>query len=108
MLDNECPDPSQSFPSNNGVEINENTEEIIKRLTNVNAEITIPDINNIFISEYFCECYSNGADIRTVIDGLLPDIQACVKSLSTYFSEYEISERRSGWWSELYKEKWNI
>lgn len=85
-----------------------NTEEIIKRLTNVNAEITIPDINNIFISEYFCECYSNGADIRTVIDGLLPDIEACVKSLSTYFSEYEISERRSGWWSELYKEKWNI
>ncbi len=26
MLDNECPDPSQSFPSNNGVEINENTD----------------------------------------------------------------------------------
>lgn len=85
-----------------------NTEEIIKRLTNIDAEITIPDINNIFISEYFCECYSHGADIRTVIDTMLQDIEVCVKSLSSYFSEYEISERRSGWWSELYKEKWNI
>lgn len=85
-----------------------NTEEIIKRLTNVDAEITIPDINNIFISEYFCECYAHGTNIRTVIDTLLPDIEDCVKSLSSYFSEYEISERRSGWWSELYKEKWKM
>ena len=85
-----------------------NTEEIIKRLTAVKAEITVPDINNIFMSEYFCECYAHGADIRTVIDTLLPDIDSCVNSLSTYFSEYEISERRSGWWSELYREKWNI
>lgn len=85
-----------------------NTEEIIKRLSAVNAEITVPDISNIFISEYFSECYANGANIRKVIDELLPDIEVCVKSLDTYFSEYEISERRSGWWSELYKKKWEV
>lgn len=85
-----------------------NVEKIIKRLMAVNAEITIPDINNIFISEYFCRCFAYGVDIRLVIDLLLSDLEICINNLNVYFSKYDISERRSGWWSELYKEKWKV
>lgn len=86
----------------------ENTEQIIKRLTDVDAEITIPDINNIFISEFFCECYRNGLDIGEVIETMMGDLTAHVRSLSSYFEKYNLTERRKGWWSELYKEKWEI
>lgn len=85
-----------------------NTEVIIKRLIDVEAEITIPDITNIFISEYFCECNKKGLQIDEVIDNLMDNLTECVKGLNNYFIDYNLTERRSGWWSELYKKKWEV
>ena len=35
-------------------------------------------------------------------------LQNCINNLQEYFSKYEISKKRSGWWSELYKNKWEM
>ena len=84
------------------------TEKIIQRLNNVNAEITIPDIENIFISKYFSLAGEKGFSYKNVISNSIDNIKSCIDTLDNYFSEYSISERRSGWWSELYKEKWEV
>lgn len=85
-----------------------NTEEIIKRLQTVKAEITLPDISNIFISEYFCSCNQHNIELSTIIKNLLSNIEICINNLHQYFEQYTIADRRSGWWSELYKKKWEI
>lgn len=84
------------------------TEQIIKRLQTVDAEITIPDISNIFISEFFCECTRKNIALASVIDNSVSDIRKSIDNLYHYFDEYAITERRSGWWSELYKKKWEM
>lgn len=86
----------------------DNTEQIIKRLQAVDAEITIPDISNIFVSEFFCECTRKNIVLDSIINNSIPDIQNSIDNLYQYFDEYTITERRSGWWSELYKKKWEM
>lgn len=84
------------------------TEEIIQRLQNINAEITIPDIENIFISSFYSLCYEKGYSYIDVRDNFTEKLKECIHSLTDYFSKYDISNRRSGWWSDLYKEKWEV
>ena len=74
----------------------------------VDAEITIPDISNIFVSEFFCECTKKNIVLDSIVDNSIPDIQNSIDNLYQYFDEYTITERRSGWWSELYKKKWEM
>lgn len=85
-----------------------NTEDIIKRLTAIKAEITIPDVENIFISQYFCVCTKYRLDFADISDKVQQGLSVYVSNLEAYFSEYDISSRRSGWWSELYKKKWDF
>lgn len=84
------------------------TEEAISRLLSVNAEITIPDVENIFISEYFCVCSHYGIDTHEVFSTCIDDINDGVSRINDYFGDNVISEKRSGWWSDLYKQKWEI
>ncbi len=84
------------------------TESIISRLLNVNAEITVPDIENIFISQYFSIATGKGISYKSLISDGLDDLLICTGGLKDYFSKYNISERRIGWWSELYKKKWEL
>lgn len=84
------------------------TEKTIDRLLTVNAEITIPDVKNIFISEYFCECSHKKYDLDKVINHTLSDLENCIVNLGEYVNKYPITNRRSGWWSELYKKKWGM
>lgn len=86
----------------------EQTALILKRLMNIKAEITIPDIENIFISEYFSLANTNDIEYRSLLNFGLDNLQSCVDNLQEYFSKYKISEKRSGWWSELYKKKWEM
>lgn len=86
----------------------EKTEYIVDRLVKINAEITIPDIENIFISEYFSLASYNDIEYKCLLKYGLDNIQTCVNNLQEYFAKYEISKRRSGWWSELYKKKWEM
>lgn len=84
------------------------TDDILKRLDKIKAEVTIPDIENIFISKYFSIVSSFNVSYQSVISNGINDINDCLKELKNYFSEYTITERRVGWWSEIYKAKWDI
>lgn len=81
------------------------TEDIIVRLQNVNAEITIPDIENIFISEYFSICNKYSIHEKVFDDLIIEDIKQGIDSLGEYFNEFDITTVRSGWWSKLYSNK---
>lgn len=84
------------------------TASIMDRLVKINAEITIPDIENIFISEYFSLASVKEIDYKCLLKYGLDDMRTCINNLQEYFSKYEISKKRSGWWSELYKNKWEM
>ena len=86
----------------------ESTEKILERLVNINAEITIPDIENIFISEYFSSVNNKNIDPSSALFFGIDTLEQCINNLQEYFSEYDISAKRSGWWSELYKKKWEM
>lgn len=84
----------------------ENTEEKIKRLLAVNAEITISDIENIFLAEYFCLCSNKKINFTQLCKS--DYLKECVNDLQLYFHDLDIKKRRSGWWSELYRQKWEV
>ena len=84
------------------------TEEFVTRLQNINAEITIPDIENIYISQFFCkltECLINYNEFE---EAILEDLKESISEIDKYFNKYNIKHKRNGWWSELYKELWEI
>ena len=84
------------------------TEDKIKRLLEVEAEITIPDIENIYISEFFSLCSEYYME-NNIFDYVIVDaLKESLLQLDAYFEKYELTTVRTGWWSELYAEKWNI
>ena len=105
---------NQQLPITGGVEKEaykialQETETTIQRLVEIGAEITVPDIENIFISQYFCACSSQGTDLRAILKDGLSTINEGVSQLMTYFQDYDFSEKRSGWWSELFAKKWEM
>ena len=86
----------------------EQTEMIISRLSKIEAEMTIPDIENIFISEFFSISSKDNYSYSSLLEAGLNEIKHCIDGLNEYFDSYEISNRRSGWWSELFKKKWEV
>lgn len=84
------------------------TEEKIKRLIKVEAEITIPDIQNIFLSEFFCLCNEYDIEISKINDKIESNLNIYMKELESYFEKYDIASCRTGWWSELYRKKWEV
>lgn len=85
----------------------ENTEQSVNRLISANAEITIPDIQNIFLSEYFSNWNKNEITITEVINHEEKFITETIENLQIIFRD-SITNKRSGWWSELYKKKWEV
>jgi adenine-specific DNA methylase len=86
----------------------EETESVVKRLSDINAEMTIPDIQNIFLSEYFCGWSNKGYCIHDVFNNLLDSIKEATDNISNYFQDISIASKRTGWWSELYNQKWDV
>lgn len=83
-------------------------DDILDRLTAVGAEITIPDIENIFISEYICAGFGEGISLDSLLNAERSNIEECIGSLTSYCDKYPISEKRSGWWSDLFNSKWEM
>lgn len=83
-------------------------DNILDRLTSVEAEITIPDIENIFISEYVRAGYDAGISLDSLLNTERDNIEDCIRNLASYCDKYSISEKRGGWWSELFNSKWDI
>ncbi|MGV8980527.1 DNA methyltransferase [Clostridium sp.] len=86
----------------------EKTEEFVERLNTVEAEMTIPDIENIFISQFFVKATELGIDV-SINDGIVKSqLNKTIASIDELFSKYQTTQIRSGWWSELYKNKWDV
>jgi adenine-specific DNA methylase len=83
-------------------------EICLNRLSGVNAEITIPDIKNILISSFFALCTSESVMFGDVIKNGTEDLKHALANIEEVYEAYDISDRRTGWWSKLFKEKWAI
>lgn len=77
----------------------EMTNHFVKRLNDINAEITIRDIENIFISQFFVHCFKD-EDSWEKIGDIMDKIQEILKQLNEIFTDYHIVDKRSGWWSK--------
>ena len=80
----------------------------LERLQNVEAEITIPDIQNIAIGEFFVQLknYSDYDNLTKI--SIINVLSEFLDSIETLAENFDVTQKRNGWWSELYKEKWNI
>ncbi len=86
----------------------EETEKILKKFFGIDAEITKPDVENILISQFFTACAREKTDFDEVLQFGLTDIKQILADIPTYFSSYNFSAKRTGWWSELFNKKWDI
>ena len=84
------------------------TENFVSRLKSVDAEVTIPDIENIFISQFLCQIEKYNIDYLSNYVDIANDIAKAMVKIDRYFENYEISKKRNGWWSELYKDMWSL
>lgn len=78
------------------------TSKFIERLFKVDAELTLPDIENIFLSQFFSHAFDLNIEKHissTILVELLADT---LKELENVYDNY-IVEKRVGWWSELHK-----
>ena len=91
--------------------INDTKKRVIgflERFQTVDAELTAPDIQNMAIAVFFAQMGDlntyNAASKKTIIR----DLQNLLDNIESFTDGYEIARKRSGWWSELHRQKWNI
>lgn len=78
----------------------------LEKFQKVEAEFTIPDIQNIAIAEFFAALknyYFYDTSSKQII---LSKLQGFLDNIKDVVADFEIAEKRSGWWSELYRQKW--
>ncbi len=88
--------------------INQSVREKLRRLERVGAELTLPDIENIAIAELFTEIQEYNIYDQGFDSSLINFMKKYINKLEENFEEIEITKIRSGWWSELYKKKWDV
>lgn len=80
----------------------------LEKFQKVEAEFTIPDIQNIAIAEFFAASknyYLYDMSSKQIILNKLCDFLENIEDVS---GNFEITKKRTGWWSELYRQKWEI
>ena len=82
--------------------------ETLDRFQKVEAEITVPDIQNIAIAKFFAEIREfykfDPISKRLVTDRL----QSFLNNVEDIAGDFNITKKRNGWWSELYRQKWDV
>ena len=84
------------------------TVEILDRFQKVSAEFTAPDIQNIAIALFFTELpdyYAFDENSKTIA---IDELQNLLINIESVAGDFEITKKRNGWWSELYRQKWKI
>lgn len=77
----------------------------LEKFKKVEAEFTIPDIQNIAIAEFFAilkNYYLCDLDSKKRI---LNKLQALLENIEEVAGDYELIKKRNGWWSELHRQK---
>ena len=80
----------------------------LDRFKKVEADLTIPDLQNIAIASFFTSikgyCFYN----KNFKNKLLKALQNLLDNIDIIANNYNIADKRTGWWSELYRDKWNV
>ena len=82
--------------------------EVLERFQKVEAELTAPDIQNIAIAFFFAELkyfYTYDMTSKKII---IEELQKMLDNIESIAGDFEITKKRNGWWSELYRKKWDI
>lgn len=80
----------------------------LEKFQKVEAEFTVPDIQNIAIAEFFAALGKNYLSDMTSKHLVLSKLQIFLDNIEEVAGDFEITKKRNGWWSELYRQKWNI
>jgi len=82
--------------------------DFLRRFQKVGAELTAPDIQNIAIAVFFTELNNFYAYDETAKKAILDRLQELLGNIEAISGDFEITQKRNGWWSELYRQKWNV
>ncbi len=82
--------------------------DFLNRFQKVGAELTAPDIQNIAIAVFFTELKDFYAYDEIAKQVILDRLQELLGNIEAIAGDFEITQKRNGWWSELYRQKWNV
>lgn len=82
--------------------------EILEKFQRVEAEFTVPDIQNIAIAEFFAALRNYYLYDMTSKQIILNRLELFLDNIENVAGDFEITKKRNGWWSELYRQKWEI
>jgi putative DNA methylase len=81
---------------------------VLDRFQKVEAELTLPDIQNIVIADFFSKIKGYSSYDEAAKGKIITELQALLNGIEEIAGDFEITKKRNGWWSELYREKWNL
>ena len=80
----------------------------LEKFQNVEAEFTVPDIQNMSIAEFFVNFKNYYLYDTSSKEIILSKLQNFLENVEVIASDFKITKKRVGWWSELYRGKWGI
>lgn len=81
---------------------------ILDKLQKVEAELTVPDIQNIAIPSFFTELKNYCLYDENSKQVIIARLQDFLNNIEDVAGDFEITKKRNGWWSELYRQKWEV
>ena len=85
----------------------EETARLLEKLQAVDAEITLPDAQNVVLSVLFTKVPRDVFSIMRKRSAVIDAARKLWNQLTPETFGVVITERREGWWSMMFKEKWN-
>lgn len=82
--------------------------DFLNRFQKVDAELTAPDIQNIAIAVFFTELENFNAYDENSKRVILEKLKNLLNNIENIAGDFAITQKRDGWWSELYRQKWNV
>lgn len=80
----------------------------VDRFNKAKAELTLPDIENISIAVFFKNCQKMKVYDDVIDKRLVSNCETLLTTLEYKIKNLNLIEKRTGWWSKLFEEKWNI
>ena len=82
--------------------------DFLNRFQKVDAELTAPDIQNIAIAVFFTELENFNTYDENSKRVILEKLKNLLNNIENIAGDFAITQKRDGWWSELYRQKWNV
>lgn len=82
--------------------------DTLERFRGASAELTAPDIQNIAIPIFFVNLPSFYSYQENDKDESIRQLKQLLDNIELVAGDFEITKKRNGWWSELYRQKWNV